>query len=466
LKQEQFVPRFFTIRLVTVLLGLLTSERCMLAQPATDFTIINDRMSFGPALLDKTNAYCYWPRSVVTEPAISAIELATGQHLWTIPAKLASPVYFCIDEGWIHFETTESDQIMYRRSTGPRTFHLVNALTGEDRAYPTPQETRSNVEGTWVRHNRCLTNSGLLVQCSDGKTVGTLGEGEHQAIVNESEFLVTTLIPDSSNIRFQKRLLRKFDLETGRLKHEIELPLEVPWRVVAAKGEIVVGRTELGDRTPQLVCLNLADQTELWRVSIPFSVRMSPVHWDEDRSHLELTMGIHGLVRPLRVDLESGQLLPDNTWQDPRLLLSWYQEAAQYPDFVAENKNFIVGRWRFIQLACIERETGNLVWNQGNSDFLISRVFSAEPEMGEYVVTESRRGFDLIEVATGNRKTISIDQVGLSAKEVEPALTNETVGAVATLDEDAPDVWLWNQGFLFGPLIPFAGWIVWSMTRR
>ena len=455
-----------TILAVLTLISLWSETR-LYSQTIAEFSLINDRTSFGPVVLDEANAYCYWPRSVVTEPAISAVELSTGRHLWTKPALLAMPYTYRIEEGWLQYETTEGEQMTLRRSIGPRTFHLVNSATGVEWSFPTRPELRSNVDGTWVHHDRCLTHQGDFVRCSDGKTIGNLGPGEHQTIVNDHDFLVTTLIPDEKNTCFVKRLLRRYDLETMRVEREMELPLEVSWRIVAATGDVVVGRTETTEREPFLACIDLAEQKERWRVAIPFSIRMSPFEWSEDHQ-LKLTMGAHGLIRPLRIDMATGTLSPDLSWRDPRLLLAWHQEAGQYPDFVSYNENYIIGRWRFIQLSCVDSRTGQLIWNQGTSNHQISRMFGAENRLGDYFVAESRQGFDIVSVANGDRLTISIEQVGLTAtpqkstsdEEIEP------VELLASVLANSSEEWLWSQGLLLGPLIPFVGWMLWSLIRR
>lgn len=436
-------------------------------QPLPDFSLINERASFGPVVLDDVNAYCYWPKTVVTESAVSAVELATGRHLWTIPAKFAIPVTFRIQEGWLQYETTESEHVSFRRSTGPRTFNLVNTATGEQRVYPIDPEMQSNVDGTWVHRDRCLTHQGIFVRCSDGHVLGNLGPGEHQTIVSGEHFLATTLVSDETNTRFVKRFLRKFHLENMQLEREIELPLEVPWQVVAARGELVIGRTHISEREPFLVCMDLSTHEERWRVAVPISIRTTPAEWTND-SQLTLSMSAHGLIRPVQVDLATGKLSPDMDWRDPRLLLSWYQEAGQYPDYLAYNENYLVGRWRFIQLTCIDARTGALIWNHETSNRLISRIYSAEPDLNQHLVAESREGFDIITVATGDRTPVTVRDVGLEAVPFKPA-TDDVGDAASTIHSalsSPTDEWLWGHGLMFGPLIPVAGWILWSVTRR
>lgn len=432
-----------------------------------DFALLNERATFGPVVLDDDHAYCYWPRAAVVQPAISAVELKTGRHLWTKPARLANPPTFRIEEGWLQYETSDRDQVNFRRSTGPRTFHLVNASTGKELEFPFSPELRSNVDSTWIHNDRCLTHQGLLVRCSDGQIIGKLGPGEHQSIVNDDHFLAVSLQPDETNTRFVKRILRKFNLETMELEREIELPLEVAWSIVAAKGDTAVARTFVSEREPFLVCMDLSTQQERWRVPIPVSIRTSNIQWTDD-NRLRLSLATHGFMRPIDVDMSSGQLLPDMNWRDPRLLLSWYQEAGQYPDFLAVNERFVVGRWRFVQLVCLDVNTGDLIWNHGTANHLISRVYSTESRLSDYLVAESKEGFDILHVPTGERKSVLISDLGLEAVPFEPASDEpgEVSDTLQTLLAATPDDWLQRQGVYLSSLIPLLGVIVWYITRR
>ena len=458
---------FSSICLQFLLTGLFLESQ-IFGQPANDFTLINERVSFGPAVLDDSCVYCYWPKSSVTEPTMTAIELATGQLRWKHPAKLAHPVNFRVEEGWLQFETTEGDPGSFRRSSGPKTFHLVNAASGEEINIPDATNLRSSVDRTWVYQNRCLTSKGQLIDCQGGRIIGELGFGEHQTITGNGSFLVMTLFPDESNTHFERRLLRKFDLETMALELEMELPLEESWRIIGVQGDLVVGRIELPDRSSFLSCLDLASRNQRWRVPVPKSVFASNCQW-EGTSLLILSAGVHGLVRPLRVDMESGAMSPDQSWFDPRLLLAWHQEAGQYADFVASNDRFLIGRWRYLQLSCVNAKTGELFWNQGTGDYLIGRVFAANAGLTDYVVAETKTGIDIINVATGHRNSITPEQVGLNVLPLENYLEVEKesqTDATNALFGDSSIDWLLDKGLLLGSLIPFAGWLFWSLIRR
>ena len=160
---------------------------------------------------------------------------------------------------------------------------------------------------------------------------------------------------------------------------------------------------------------------------------------------------------------------PDQSWFDPRLLLAWHQEAGQYADFVASNDRFLIGRWRYLQLSCVNAKTGELFWNQGTGDYLIGRVFAANAGLTDYVVAETKTGIDIINVATGHRNSITPEQVGLNVLPLENYLEVEKesqTDATNALFGDSSIDWLLDKGLLLGSLIPFAGWLFWSLIRR
>ena len=468
LKKERFVCRNIVPFVMLYLLWAHGPSSGLLAQPSLDFSLVNERASYGPVLLDETRAYCYWPKTVVEEPSVTAIELSTGRLLWTKPAKLALPLNFRLEEGWLHYETVEGEQASFRRSSGPRTFHLVNTSTGEERVVPPAVEFRSTVDRPWVHDGYCLTPQGYLIRCEDGKKIGELGPGEHQTMPGDGFLVATTLVPDASNTRFEKRLLRKFRFDSMTVERQIELPLETAWRILAVKQNSVVGRIEVSSRDPYLTFVDLDQSQERWRVPIPKSMFMAVSHW-ENESRLILNIGIQGLARPLYVDLQTGEVIPDFSWQDPRLLMAWHQEASLYPDAVVSNDRFLIGRWRYLQLSCVDSQTGKLIWNQGSSDYLIGRIFGGDSELGEYLVAEARNGFEIISVKNGDRTRVTIEQVGL-----KPIPIQSAEGADADSPADAADLlfrnsdndWLWDKGLLMGPFIPLAGWFLWSVIRR
>ena len=454
--------------LVTVFLTVFGCETTVFGQRSVEFPPLQERMTTGPVVLDDENFFCYWPSWQVTESSVTAIELSTGRHLWSKPANLALPLTYRIDEGWLQYETTDGEQVSARRTNGRRTFHLVHSTNGQERTYPAELELRSIVDQTWVHRDHCLTPQGLVVRCSDGAMIGYLGPGEHQTLVTEGLLFATTLVPDVSNTHFEKRLLRRFNLKTMEVEREMELPLENGWRIVAARADLVVGKSEVPNRTPLLVCVNIDEKKNLWSTSIPISVRTSPFEWIDD-SELILTMGIHGQIRPMKVNLTTGAVFPDRNWHDPRLLLAWHQESGHYPDFVAYNEKFIVGQWRYFELSCVDSQTGEIIWNHGTSKYVIGRIFSSPERLGDYLIAESKEGFDIVSVAKGDRLAITPAQVGLKINPKRLMADDEeaeSVSAPSSLFGDSSQDWLWDQGLLLGPLIPIVGWMFWSAVRR
>lgn len=100
---------------------------------------------------------------------------------------------------------------------------------------------------------------------------------------------------------------------------------------------------------------------------------------------------------------------------------------------------------------------------------MIGRVFASNTELGDYLVAETKTGIDLISVATGHRNAITPEQVGLKVLPLQNYLEAEDESATDPTDVvfgDPSSDWLLDKGLLLGPLIPFVGWLFWSMIRR
>jgi outer membrane protein assembly factor BamB len=454
---------------VSVLIAVLVMRSTLTAQALnlqmTDRALFNDRPAVGPGVLDDELVYCYWPKRVVIESAMTAVDLATGRLVWSRATNLALPAACRIEEGWLQYETSSGDAVNSRRTLGPRTFHLVEGKTGAERVFAFEPERHAKVERSLVHANCCLTPQGVVVRCSDGEVLGDLGKGEHHAVAQDGELFVASLVSDDSNTHFEKRILRRFELSTMRVLRQLELPLEVAWRVIAGRGDFVVGRTDLTEQGPELICYDLARQVEVWRSTFPKALNGSPSEW-QGESVLRLTMGVHGIVRPVQINLENGVLSPEVGWQDPRLLLAWHQESGQYPDFVATNQKYFIGRWRYLHLACVNSETGQMIWSHDNSNHIVGRMFTRDTSLGDYLVAEASDGLNIVCVSTGERRAVLPSDVGLVASPKELFPEDAEPGMLAAhLLRVASHEWFSERMLLAVPLLPLFCWLVLLLIR-
>ena len=100
---------------------------------------------------------------------------------------------------------------------------------------------------------------------------------------------------------------------------------------------------------------------------------------------------------------------------------------------------------------------------------MIGRIFSSPERLGDYLIAESKEGFDIVSVAKGDRLAITPAQVGLKINPKRLMADDEeaeSVSAPSSLFGDSSQDWLWDQGLLLGPLIPIVGWMFWSAVRR
>ena len=430
----------------------------------------------GSLAIDSSLCCNYWPESTVKEPTVTSVELSTGKLLWAKPAQLALPPTFKIEEGWLLYESTDGEQIERFRTDGFRTLHIVHGVTGVEATIPYDPDRNSIVERPMVHRDRCVTGQGLVVNCADGTVVGDLGPGEHQILVSNGRIYVLSNLFDQLNVDRTRSIFREFDLGRMTVEQELEISVDNAWEPVAARDDVIIVAGEMGGRSNQMVCFDLAKKSERWRTTLPRSIRPSPCFWRDD-SKLVLTMGSSGLVCPLLIDLETGNWAPETQWRDPRSLLSWHNDLGVPADLVASNDSLILGRWRNQVLMCVNAQTGKLEWSQRSSDYMIARTFSQKPWLGDFFVAESRLGYDIISVATGERRSVLPEQLGLELSDDhyhrslldDPGVMTENesemteVSKVLFGTKTADRVWDWV--FILIPAIPVFIWIVWSLIR-
>lgn len=419
----------------------------------------------GAWAIDQDTFFSYWPSGAVTEPTITAVDLSTGHLLWSKPANIMNGAEIRVDEGWLQYTTFAASNDSVNPRIPNATFHLVNGRTGEESNFQQDHESSASTHLSQVCRGRYLTPNGLVVSCTDGRTITDLGPGYHQILISGDDLFVMTLILDKSKTFYETRSLRMFDLAEMRLQRELEMEVTSPWRLVAVRGDRFIFRVDSADIRGELVCFDVSNRSELWRVVIPRSVSTEFAGWNEE-SQLILSMGHRLLIRPAKVDMETGAFSPDPDWHDPRLLLAWHQTRELYPDFVATNPKVILGRWRQFEVLCVDARSGKLLWKHENQEDSIGRWFTNTPELSDYFVVETQMGFDIVTVATGESRSITASDVGLTPmKRRRPSLDyDENAGSQATSWFGiAKRDWLWDWMLRLAPLTPLVVWLLWRM---
>lgn len=458
------------VMLVVLNVLCLAADAQVMEFPPVNTFVGGDPNVTGLAVIDDGVAYFYWNERMVTVPAITVVELDSGRHLWSKPAKLDSrfvlPRTFQVEGEWLLYETVDEgveDPRSVRLSQ--RILHLVNGQTGEEQILPRADSTRrSFMSRPMVRRDHCVTYDGTVVRCTDGHIIGDLGTGDHHAIVDDDHLFVTTSTAGWVKAADTKRFVRKFDLTTMRLLLELDLPLQTFSQMIAAKDSVAVFAGESGDER-QLFCVDLTNRSEQWRTAFPYELSFA-CQWDAD-NQLVLYHSTHTIVRPIRLNVANGHLAADRDWMDPRSLLGWYQSRTETPDFVAANRKFVVGRWQQQQVICVDPSSGQLLWKHLDSDDCVGRLFTDRMRLGEYFVAATYDRFNIVSVATGETHSIRPADVGLtaasrlrtSASDID--VTPEPSYFTSTKFDRVRDGLL-----LATPLSPLIIWLMWRFFRR
>lgn len=452
----------------------LPAHAQVLEFPPLNTFVFSDPDITGLAVMDDQTVYLYWNERMVTVPAITAVELSSGRHLWSKPAKLNLPTAdvvprtFQVEEGWLLYETFDG-RIGDPRHIRPsqRTLHVVNGQTGEQQILPRANPNHPSYVSTPVVHrSHSVTYDGTVVRCSDGQIVGELGQGDHYPIIGEGDHLfVMTTTEDRASADGAKRFVRKFDVTTMTLLTEMEFPLQNFSPLVAAKGNIAVFASQSDDRR-QLFCIDLSDRREQWRITFPNDVSPFDFQWNGN-TELVFHLGTNAIIRPVRVNIANGHLAPDADWIDPRSMLGWYQSRRVSPDFVVANRKFIIGRWQQ-QVICVDPFSGQLLWKHVDSEDCVGRLFTERTRLGEYFVAGTSDRFNIVSVATGETRSIRLTDVGLTAAPPRRPLASD----IDTIPGNASDIGSTefdrvNDALVLAtPLLPLVVWLIWWLFGR
>lgn len=434
----------------------------------------NEANPIGAAAIDHGIFYCSWPEWSVETPCVTAVDLATGKPVWTQHGRLAMPHTFKIDETWLEYETTDGDQVAPYLTDGLRTLHLVDLKSGRHTTIPTEVNRRSVVEECLVHQDRCLTFQGMVVNCADGAIIGDLGPGEHQAIAANGNLIAVTRVLKEDTFQYDKCLLREFRIADMKLEREMEIASDVTWTLAGTRGDYVLAWCEFNDHLPQIGCFDLDQKTERWRTELPRGVRINHFSFPDD-SHAMFALGYHGPIWPLLVNLESGAISPVDSWRDPQWMLSWHNQNGRLADMIASNSKVIIGKWRLQNMLCIDATTGKRLWDQRSVDHLVTRVFCERPRLGDYLVAETERGFDIINVESGERHSIVPENLGLkrvpkpipeTLQETDERPTSRTASLMKPLFlGSTSNDWMFDQGIFVLLAIPILIWAIWAVVR-
>lgn len=465
---------------VTVLIWMFTAIVSLSSRAESQFVNplpngpfqFNESNPIGLGAIDHKAFYCYWPAWSVSQPAVTAVELATGKLLWSIPVRMRQNLTFELEDQWLYFEAIDEESQTQESNV---SFHIVNTATGADTVVPWNADRFVEVLRTLVHRGRGVTPQGLVVKCEDGSVVGDLGSGIHQVAASNGKLYSMPFENPSMIAEREMFLLRRYDIETMQLEREIELKDRFPLTFVIAKGDVAVVRCQIDLRRSQLVCFNLETGAERWRVMIPNGVSTSKCEWLDDL-RIALTTGPLGPIQPMHVNLENGEMTADLTWTDPRSLLAWHFNGSFFPDMFATDGERIVGRWRTQRLVCIDSKTGKEIWKHSNQNYPITRLFFQTPLMGKEIVAECDVGFDIISVGTpdGDRRRVIPDSIGLTkfvrsarnSNSTKPSNNSRRVSLSSTVSQDESiREWMKDWGTLLWPAIPLLFWVIWSLVR-
>ena len=453
-------------------------------------------------------AYVCWPRSLVGEATLTAVDLKTKKLKWSHP----------FGKQVVQFLTTFGDQIycVADRQRVVRPGRLVSDVT----------DTSFDNESFESIHD-------YLFQVETGKLT-TLGRLSPEKVIYgkkpviDGNFLVGDLVIDatdlrsyeldfeSSNALIQKGKLfvvfweyvrnvetkaspdeekgdgssentdtrglfaaggdlqipyvRRVDLKTGNVEVTARLPgskgePNARWTLVAADGDrIYLQEHEVSyaqrDDERTVTCYDIVQEQQIWSTVVPrelSNLRFRDPTTLEDQPRTRQDSGaVSGgsyVRHPLLIDASTGRWQPDPDWRDPYSFIHWHTNIDSIVQ-VMKNDRYIVVLHKDAALICIDSVTGQRLWR--------GEAATPWPPFSEVLtdqlVLPCLGGIDIYDVATGQCHRLLPKDVGLKVERSLELPTNRSANRDPTLTHASSDKFYERQLVLLLAL-PVVGWI-------
>ena len=458
-------------------------EDAPFAQPAR-----REKPRIERALARGGTGYVWWPKSLVGQLTLTAVDLKTGQARWSLALAGESALT----------ETLIGDRLWIRSYLGESTTYLstsvverlIHTETGEVEVLSLPHREQSipkakrHWNGMTVAHDAWLVMDHIR-HVADKQVIRIFDFSWESAIAHQGKLY--TYGWRGSDLAAGS-ILRRTDLATGR--DELELPLAEFYTketglyfnsLVAASGDLLVmmaGWRDASDggNSSGYMAFDLASRREVWRTARDSRIGRAPVQF-----HHPDGLGLSNPIsnwnplrrRPLLIDLVTGGTKPDPEWRDPYSLLSWHTGESsrmgqvELPiDFVTRNEHYAVALLGKASLICFDPETGLLVWKHEVSSDRAWPAITSTGNLGEYVLVPLPGGLEVFEISTGQRRVITPTDVGLTAIAEPPLPAGTSIPAGTGRVVHAKHDW-WIDGLIQSLLaLPLVAWGVYLLVRR
>lgn len=298
-------------------------------------------------------------------------------------------------------------------------------------------------------------------------------------------------IDQSSAFEFRdwQPVLRVTDLVTGVTELTMEIPTPsaisdmqgLAWSLVAAKDDRLVLQVYQPDQNStnkgQLICYDFRRGVVVWKQAVPCEighVRLSEKRASDQQSPAPVLEcqcrcrpltnheSEHGTFdrQPLIIDWETGNWRPDPQWRDPASMLAWHIGFDSI-SHLAMNDRFIVAISNQAQMLAIDSSTGQLIWRRD--------VASSWPPfsetLDELLVAPTLGGIEVTDVATGRGRRIYPEHVGL---QIIPTLKlpRQLPMDQDSVPGDARNDWFYDRSMMMMPAVPLIAWGLYVSIRR
>jgi|GEM_PF-3421614 len=463
-------------------------------------------------------AYICWPRSLVGQATITALDLQTLQTKWSRPIDDYDVKLLRLFGDLLYCGVGENAPTRY---DGPRpnsyelSFEWLLKIETGELAY------ERTVDRTRWRHP-ILGDSYLVtnqIVDSSGQLIAELDFAWYQAKIRQGQLYT---IGDSDDVpksvadltRIQRRqsadgvfrsseridsvsrelksihVLRVTDLATGVTQLTVPLPTPFAvsdaegwlWNLVAATDDRVALQVYQSDlnstKKGQLICYDFRQAIVVWRQTVPCEIgRVRLIKQSAIDGKTPATTMLecqcrcspatpheleHGTFerQPLMIDWATGECRVDKQWSDPASMLAWHIGSDSILH-LSQNDRYIVAVLNQAQLLAIDSADGQLLWRHDVADAW--PPFS--DALDELYVAPTLGGIEITEVATGRTRRIKPEHVEL---QIVPILQLPKQLAIDqdTVLSDARTDWFYDRPLMMLPVVPLVVWGLYLFLRK
>lgn len=413
-------------------------------------------------------AFVCWPKEMVSDATITAIDLDTLQLKWKRVIGPLTVWNYQLFHNQLYYVASNYAP---GRPSPPETSEecLLSLETGEG----VPQSV--DVPRSTVVSNDTYLVSNRIYSSDSANVIDLPRFHRWRGIINRKHLFEMGFACNDDGRITGERILRRIQLATGTVELTDELVASMGDLVTAWDNRVLLQYEEPIEKTDppaaleqnlamrMLVCYDLEKKDFLWKVAIPCPIRATRFRDDgllecQCYSSSEIVAPNAPDRMPLLVDVDKGTFELDRDWHDPNALAYWYAGTGAITHAIRNDRSIVAVLVNHDML-CIDAISAKLLWRQTIGDWAHFTEI-----LGERIVTSLPGAIEITDVATGTSRVIKAEDLGLqliAAMKLPDRIPSNSSNEIQNVKSD----WFFDRMLLALPALPLAVWIVYQLHR-